>query len=224
MESPLLIVGAGGFARETAAAVAEIDGLELLGFLDDDPALHGHQVDGVPVLGPIDAVADHRDARVVVCVGSPQRYHTRRLLVERLALDAERYATVIHPAASVGRGTTIAPGTVLLAGVVTTTAVEIGAHVAVMPQVVLTHDDVIGDYVTFGSGVRLGGSARIEGGAYLGAGALVREGRTIGAGSLLGMGSVLLEDMPSGEIWAGVPAQRLRAAPDPVLAALAGAQ
>jgi sugar O-acyltransferase (sialic acid O-acetyltransferase NeuD family) len=218
--TPLLVVGAGGFARETAAAVHELDDLDLLGFLDDDPALHGSSVGGTPVLGPIESVTDHPDSQVVVCVGSPLRYHTRRLVVDRLSLPAERYATIVHPAATVGGGTTIGAGTVILAGVVTTTAVRIGAHVAVMPSVTLTHDDVVGSYVTFGSGVRLGGSTIVEDGAYLGAGALVREACTIGRGSLIGMGSVVLGDVPAGEVWAGAPARFLRPAPEPVLAAL----
>lgn len=217
---PLLIVGAGGFARETAAAVAELDGLDLLGFLDDDEAKHGRTVDGITVLGPTDAVADHPEAQVVVCVGSPKGYHTRRLLVERLALPDEQYGTVIHPAASIGRGCTIGAGSVLLAGVVMTTAVQVGRHVTSMPSVTLTHDDVIGSYVTFGSGVRLGGSTIVGDGAYLGAGALVREGCTIGRGALIGMGAVVLADVPEGEVWAGAPARYLRPAPAPVLATL----
>ena len=52
----LVIVGAGGFARETASAAAAA-GLHVLGFADDDPALHGTVRSGLPVLGPVDGVA-----------------------------------------------------------------------------------------------------------------------------------------------------------------------
>jgi sugar O-acyltransferase (sialic acid O-acetyltransferase NeuD family) len=209
--SDLVIVGAGGFARETASA-ARAAGWRVLGFADDDPALHGTFRSGLPILGDIDGVAGKTDAAVVVCVGNPRNYTARQRIVERLGLPAGRYATVVHPSAEVGDGSVIGPGTVLLAGAVLTADVTVGAHVAVMPHAVLTHDDVVADQVTIATGVRLGGSATVETGAYLGAGALIREGVTVGAWSLVGMGSVVLRDVPAGEVWAGTPARFLRAA------------
>ncbi|MEW2300735.1 acetyltransferase [Streptomyces sp. NPDC006655] len=217
----LVIVGAGGFARETAQAVRDAGEAELLGHLDDNPALHGTEVDGVPVLGGCDLVHDLPGVRVVVCVGNPRDYAARARLVGRLALPEDRYATVVHPTAAVSRTSRIGPGTVLLAHCALTAAVRVGAHVAVMPQAVLTHDDVVEDFATITSGVRLGGGTRLEQGAYVGSGALVREGTTVGAWSLVGMGSAVLGDVPPGEVWVGSPARRLRAAEAPALDQLA---
>lgn len=210
----LLLVGAGGFARETAEAVRAINARRptwrLQGFLDDDAALHGADVDGLPVLGAISLIGDRPDPAVVVCTAHPRNPFGRKRIVRRLDLPGSRYATVIHPSASIATSTDVGPGTVLLASVVTTAAVRIGAHVGVMPGAVFTHDDVIGDYVTVGAGVRLGGGVRIEEGAYVGAGALVREDLSIGAWALIGMGAVVIRDVPPGEVWVGVPAQPLR--------------
>lgn len=212
----LLIVGAGGFARETAAAALAGDRAgplwRVLGFVDDDPAVHGTRRVGLPVLGGLDVLAEHPHAAVVVCAGNPRDYASRLRLTRRLGLPGDRYATVRHPAAEVGAGCAVGPGCVLLAGAVLTADVTVGAHVAVMPQAVLTHDDRVGDFATLASGVRLGGGATVGRGAYVGAGALLREGVTVGAWSLVGMGSVVLGDVPPGEVWAGVPARRLRAA------------
>ena len=226
--SGLVIVGAGGFARETAQAVraahASGGGPPLLGHLDDDPALHGREVDGAPVLGGCELVhrllRDRPGAQAVVCVGSPRDYAVRARLVRRLGLPPHQYATVVHPGAAVAAGCTVGPGSVLLAHAVLTAAVRVGAHVAVMPQTVLTHDDVVGDFATIASGVRLGGGVRVGRGAYVGAGALVREYARIGDWSLLGMGSTVLGDVPPGEVWVGSPARRLRSAAAPALAEL----
>jgi sugar O-acyltransferase (sialic acid O-acetyltransferase NeuD family) len=211
----LLLVGAGGFGRETAEVVRAInqhsESWKLLGFLDDGPGLQGGEVDGLPVLGPIDAIDRYPDATVTVCTGHPGNYFSRRRIVGRLGLDPARYATLVHPGAALAASTAVGPGSVVLATAVTTAAVRLGAHVAVMPGAVLTHDDVVGDYATFGAGARLAGRVRVDEGAYVGSGALVREDRTIGAWSLVGMGSVVLADVPPGEVWAGVPARRLRA-------------
>jgi sugar O-acyltransferase (sialic acid O-acetyltransferase NeuD family) len=202
----LIIIGAGGFARETAAGAR---GWHVLGFVDDDPALHGTTRSGLPILGSVDSVKG-LDAAVVVCVGNPRDFAARKRIVQRLDLPDERYATVLHPTASIGEGSVVGPGSVLLSGTVLTADVEVGAHVSVMPQAVLTHDDRVADYATIASGVRLGGGAVIEEGAYVGAGALIREGVTVGARSLVGMGSVVLHDVPPGQIWAGNPARKLR--------------
>jgi len=211
----LLIAGAGGFARETASAVQAINRVSpgtwnLQGFLDDDSSLHGTERGGVPIIGPLSMVDDMPDAAIVVCIGNPRNFHARQMVVERLRLPAERYATIVHPSASVGSGCLIGPGTVLLAQVALTADVTVGQHVAIMPQVVLTHDDEIADYVTIASGVRLGGGVRLARGAYVGAGALVRESTVVGEWSLVGMGSVVLRDVPPGEVWVGNPARQLR--------------
>ncbi|GLP69825.1 transferase [Streptomyces sp. TUS-ST3] len=217
----LVIVGAGGFARETAQAVADTGEFELLGHLDDNKDLHGTDVDGVPVLGGCDLVHELPGARVVICVGNPRDYAARARLVRRLALPDDRYATVVHPSAAVSANSVIGPGSVLLAQCVLTAAVHVGAHVAVMPHVVLTHDNTVEDCATLTAGVRLGGGVRLERGAYVGSGALVREGTTIGAWSQIGMGSAVLDDVPPGEVWVGSPARRLRAAGAPALDELA---
>ncbi|MDT5038920.1 MAG: hypothetical protein QOE03_4105 [Micromonosporaceae bacterium] len=211
----LVIVGAGGFARETAATVRALaDRWRLLGFLDDDPTLHGRSLGGVPVLGGTDRLAGLPAVGVVVCTGNPGDYGSRARIVRRLGLPAGRYATITHPSADVGTGCVVGPGTVVLTQAVLTVDVQVGAHVAVMPQVVLTHDTVVGDFVTIASGARLGGGVRLERGCYIGAGAMVREGLTVGAGSLVGMGSVVIRDVPPGQVRAGNPA-RFRRAADP---------
>lgn len=207
----LVIVGAGGFARETAAA-ALAGGRRVLGFVDDNPDLHGTVRSGLPILGPVDSVIGF-EADVVVCVGNPRNFTVRQQIVVRLGLDPARYATVVHPSVSIGAGSSVGEGTVLLAGTVLTADVTVGAHVAVMPQVVLTHDDLVGSYATVASGVRLGGGAVLETGAYVGSGAMIREGVTVGSWALVGMGSVVLHDVPSGEIWAGSPARFLKNVP-----------
>lgn len=212
---PVLIVGAGGFGGETASLLAALEAegtFTAAGFADDSAELQGGSVAGVPILGPIDIARDRVSLSVVVTVGNPRRYDAKEAIVERLDLDTDRYVTLIHPTASLGTQVTVGRGTVVLAGCVVTQGVTIGRHVAMMPNVVLTHDDDVGDFVILGAGARIGGSVTVGRGAYIGSGASIRESTVIGPGALIGMGSVVVDDVPPGETWAGVPARRLRQA------------
>ncbi len=219
--SKLLLIGAGGLAREAAEAVRAVNAVrpawELLGFLDDDRAKHGKLIVGVRVLGSAETVDCHPNAQLLLCSGRPDNYVSRRLLGDRLGLDDARYATVIHPTATVGTSCTVAAGSVLLAHVDLTADVVIGSHVVVMPQVVLTHDVRIDDWATIASGVRVGGGCHIGQGAYIGSGACLREGITIGDWAMVGMGSVVTRDVPPERLWYGAPARDVSRAPLPAV-------
>jgi sugar O-acyltransferase (sialic acid O-acetyltransferase NeuD family) len=215
----LVLVGSGGFGRETAEAVRVLAATgvpwRLLGFIDDDPDRAGKVIDGTPVLGGREELKRFPDARIVVCTGRPGNYVSRPRIVGELGLPLEQYATVIHPSAAVSSSSSVGPGSVLLACTVLTAAVRVGAHVAVMPHVTLTHDDVVEDFATLASRAALGGGARVGRCAYIGAGAIIGEQRTVGEFALVGMGAVVTRDVPPREVWAGVPARRMRAAAIP---------
>lgn len=206
----VLFVAASGLAREAASA-ARAAGHEVVGCLDDDPALAGTEVaPGLPILGTIDDVGAHPGARLVVCAGKGS---SRAALVQRLAalgVGGDRYATVVDPGARIGAGSSVGVGSILLVGTVLTADVTVGDHVVCMPQVVLTHDCRLESYATVCAGVVLGGRVVVGSRAYIGMAASVRENLTVGTGSVIGMGAVVLRDVPPGETWAGIPARRLR--------------
>lgn len=209
----LVLVGAGGLAREVLPLVR--GRYHEIIVVDDDPGSWGNQVHGVSIAGGLGLVSELGGADVVVCVG---RGAARRALVERLTrlgLGEDRYATVIHPSVDIPEGCAIGVGTIILAQVAVTADVTVGRHVVVMPNATLTHDDVLEDFATVCAGVALGGAVRIGRAAYIGMNASVREGLSVGHDSTLGMGAVLIETMPPGQTWAGVPAVRLVNHPAP---------
>ena len=211
--TPLLLIGAGGLAREALATIAAVNEVRprwtVLGLLDDAPEKHGTLVDGAEVLGPVDLVHEHPDAQVLICTASPARRDSRVRIARRLGFDDERYATLVHPRASIAAGVELGVGTMVFACAVITAPQRVGRFVLAMPHVLLTHDDAVSDGVTLAGRAALAGAVRVGESAYIGSGALVREGLTIGAGALVGMGSVVLRDVPAGETWAGVPAREL---------------
>jgi len=204
---PLLLVAASGLAREVLAVVRTHQLYDVVGFLDDDPARHGTVLDGVPVLGPLDAVRDHTEPEILVCVGSGRGREAVVARLTDLGVSPLRYTTLVHPAVELPSTCEIGPGSIVLAGAVLTTDVTLGSHVVVMPHVTLTHDCVVQDFGTLCAGVSLGGWAVVGRAAYVGMNASVRERTHVGAGATLGMGAALVRDQPPGTVWVGVPAR-----------------
>jgi sugar O-acyltransferase (sialic acid O-acetyltransferase NeuD family) len=201
----LVLVAGSGLAAETIAAVRAAGSHDPLVILDDDAARWGQELSDVPIVGGVDEIRAFADYDVVVCAG---RGTMRKTLVNRIRIfgvGPDRYARVVHPSVDVPHGCVVGRGSIVLGHVTLTAAVTIGSHVVVMPNTSITHDDHVSDFATLCAGVTLGGRVLVCEGAYVGMNASVREGLCLGAGSTLGMGSVLLEDLPPGETWAGVP-------------------
>jgi sugar O-acyltransferase (sialic acid O-acetyltransferase NeuD family) len=205
----VVLIAAGGLARETIGALRAVDATRPRVVLDDDPARWGTDLGDARVVGGLEDVKRYEDHAVVVCAGSGA---LRRRLVERLlglGVTPDRFESVIHPRADVSDCCTIGLGSILLAGVVLTADVYLGRHVVVMPNVTLTHDDVLEDFVTVAAGASIAGGVRVGEASYIGSNASVRENLSIGADAVLGMGAALVGDLPRAETWAGVPARAL---------------
>jgi acetyltransferase-like isoleucine patch superfamily enzyme len=55
-----------------------------------------------------------------------------------------------------------------------------------------------------------GRTVNISDDVWIGTGSIILPGVTVGKGSVIGAGSVVTKDVPSMEIWGGVPAQKIR--------------
>lgn len=201
----LLLLAASGLARETLESIWQTGDHQVAGILDDNPALHGTSINGVPVLGALELAAA-REEQLLLCVGKSA---ARAAVAARLRLPESRYATHVHSSAFLGATTTVGAGSIILAGCMATTDVVIGRHAVLMPHVLLTHDDRLGDFATLAAGATLAGRVTLGERVYVGTNSTVRENLALGEDSVLGMGSVLLADLPAGETWAGNPAHKL---------------
>lgn len=215
MMEDLLIVGAGGSSQEIAEAVEAGNALalrwNLLGFLDDDPAKHGCEIAGYPVLGPSSAVRAHLAARLIVGVAHYRDPLARRNLVARIGAPSERFAVVVHPSAVVSRRATLGAGTAVMPCAVIAHETVLGDHVIVSALCNVGHDVRIGDGATLAGGVVIAGYSQIGSGAYLGAGSVVLNGVSIGEGAVVGIGSVVVDDVAPHTTVFGMPAKTLRA-------------
>lgn len=211
MIEDLIVIGAGGGAGDIVWMVEDLNRVgprwRLRGFLDDDPAKEGTYVCGLPVLGPVDAAADHCEARVVVGIAHYRRPLVRAQVVARLNLPRERFATLIHPSAAVSPHARVGAGSLVFTGALVNHAAGVGEHVFVGPSCIVSHDAVVEDAATMALGAALCGGARLGAGAYAGARSVVKDGVTVGGGAVVGIGSVVIRDVPAHAVVIGNPAR-----------------
>jgi sugar O-acyltransferase (sialic acid O-acetyltransferase NeuD family) len=216
IQKDLIILGTGGNCLDILDAVLSMNetGTErqyrVIGFLDDDSASHGKEVCGLPVLGALDMAPEFAGCSFVNGIGSPRNFWRKPSIIGRTRADLDRFATVVHPAASLSRFATLGPGTVLLQHVTVNARARLGAHVLVLPGAVISHDAELGDYTTVASGACVAGAVRVAEGCYLGAKCAINTGVKLGRHCLVGMGAVVLRDADECSVVAGNPARKLR--------------
>jgi len=182
----------------------------ILGFVDDNPALAGTSILDYPVLGPaaIFAQPAYRNCRVAIGVANDRDIFVRERIRKSLEVASERLPAIIHPSAVVSKRRQIGAGSVLFSGTFLSGNCTIGTHTLVLQGAVISHDTNIGDWATICAGVATGGGVQIGNGAFIGLGARIFPNVRIGRGSRVGLGSVVLRDVGDGETVSGIPARK----------------
>lgn len=211
--SDVVILGAGGFARELYWVFLEDNEQRkrwnVLGFVDDKPELQGAVICDLPVLGTMEWLERNRRKSVeLICsAGNPR---TRKALAERGAALGFSFCTVVHPSARMSRWVELGPGTVVTAGCVLTTQVKVGAHTLVNLNSTIGHDCVIGAYSNITPGCQISGAVNFGEGVYFGTGAVIIQGKSVGEWSIVGAGAVVTSDIPSHVTAVGVPCRVIK--------------
>ncbi len=204
---PLLIFPCNGNGIEALDGLGEA--WHCIGFVDDTPAKQAQGCMGVSVYGR--AAFEHApDAAVLAVPGGPASFRTRRAVIDSLGVDERRWASVIHPSASVSRHARIGRNVLIMAGVVITSNAVIGDHVCILPNSVVHHDSVIGAWSLIGSNVTIAGAVQIGENCYVASGSTLKNGLHLGAGCLIGLGSNVITDVAPMATVAGNPARVLR--------------
>ena len=180
---------------------------EPVGFVDDNPALNGCKLLGLPVLGRVESLGLFPHDGVVVAIGDND---TRRSVFSLLEQRGERFVIARHPSAIIAVDVEIGPGTMICAGAIVNPGTTIGSGVILNTGCSIDHHNRIGDHVHVAPGVHTGGTVTVGAGSLVGIGATVMPGRTIGANSVVGAAALVQQDVADATVVVGVPARPVR--------------
>lgn len=214
MTERLVVIGAGGFGRETVDVVEAINAaapeprFELLGVIDGMPSetnLSRLADRGIPYLGTEESwLAMGKDAFFAVGIGATA---TRERVTGKLLAAGKRPTTLVHPNAVIGSRSTVGAGSILCSGVQVTTNVQIGEHVHLNVNVTVGHDSILEEFVSINPCATISGEVVVERGSYIGTTAVVLQNLRVGAGSVVGASACVVRDVPAGVTVKGVPAR-----------------
>lgn len=209
----IVIVGAGGFGRETLALVNDLNKIkaewEVLGFIDDNKELHGKKLNGTTILGGMEWLKQH-DNSDLVCVCAVGDCETRMQVVNKLKQLGVQFQTLVHPSVIVSDYVILGEDVIVCAGVILTVNITIGSHTHINLNCTIGHDAIIENFCTLNPGVSISGNDHVHEGVYIGTGATLIQGINIGRSTTIGAGSVVIDDVPDNVVVAGVPAKTIR--------------
>jgi sugar O-acyltransferase (sialic acid O-acetyltransferase NeuD family) len=206
----LVVIGAGGHARVVVEALRSHH-TEIIGFVTNDPQDSTGVMRELPCIGTDGDLlaAGPQGTDLVNGIGSTGKSEVRRKLFDRFRKGGFRFATVVHPAATVASDVVLGEGAQVMAGAVLQPGVVIGANAIVNTGALVDHDVRIGEHAHIAPGACLAGGVTIGTAAHVGAGSTVIQNVRVGDGALIAAGAAVTSDVPAATMVAGVPARTL---------------
>lgn len=201
--APLLVFGAGGHGRVVAeAAMLENYWHSIHASARSLPSGQSELLPGINLL-EVDAVSALNPA-IHIAIGNNQAREK-----EAAAWGYERLVSVVHPAATVSRFSSIASGCFVAAGAVVGPMAVVGMGVIVNHGAVIDHDVEVGAFSHIAPNASLGGHAKVGRRVLIGSGAVVLPSVMIGNDVTVGAGSVVSADLLESGTYTGIPARKI---------------
>jgi sugar O-acyltransferase (sialic acid O-acetyltransferase NeuD family) len=208
----ILIYGAGGHAKSVMEIVLQNNAHTIAGIVDDNQALTGTQVLGIPVLGTR-AVLPFLVAQGVKLVangvGGIIDIGVRVKIFELLEKAGFSFPVLIHPRATVEPSATTGEGVQVFANAYVGAEAVLQPRCMVNTNAVVSHDCEIGAYTHIAPGALLAGHVHIGERTLVGMGVTTAIGLRIGSGVRIGNGAIVLANVPdrtiiqAGRYWVG---------------------
>lgn len=206
MNNKSIIIGAGTYGQIYASYLNEA-GVQIVGFIDDDPALCGTEVTGIPVIGTFDCLKEiefKENIRNVYCPIGDNDIREKYLSESKdLGYNIPCF---FHHSALIGPDVQMGEANYVLAGSVIMPHTHTADYLMVSMGTTIGHHVSIEKSVFISSGVRIGANLSIREHAYIGIGATIMSNiGEIGKEALIGAGSVIIRNVEAKTTVVGNP-------------------
>lgn len=206
-----VIIGAGTYGEVYLAYLQEA-GVEIVGFLDDDPKFIGANVRGVPVLGGIAMLEIIKETYGVESVYCPLGNNKLRVkFLKKAKACGLKTPNYIHPSVCISPNVTIGEGVYILLGTCIMPHTVIKDYVMISMNVSLAHHNILDEGVFLSTGCNFGANIHAHKYAYCGIASTIMTGlHELGEECLIGAGAVVIRDVEPKAVMTGVPAKVIK--------------
>ena len=203
----IAIFGAGGFGREIACLIKQINNQEptwnLVGFFDDNPALLGTKNEYGEVLGGIDVLNQYnKELAITIAIGNPS---VVRKVVGAITNDKIWFPNLVAPDViimdeenfSMGRGNIICCKCWISCNV------RFGDFNILNVGITVGHDAQLGNYNTLMPAVNISGEVVVGEENFFGVASVVLQQKRIGYKTVIGGNSMIIKNTKDGRTYMG---------------------
>lgn len=205
----MIIVGAGGFAKEVLSCISNPDSGRIRFFDDVNPK-------NLLVFGTYEILKNETEVKsffknnqkdFTIGIGNPK---LRKKLYDRFIKLDGRFVSTISSKSFIGdHDVQLAEGLNILSGVNISNNVCIGKGTMIYYSTNITHDCKIGEFVEIAPGVQILGRVKIGDFVTIGSGAVILPDVFVGNHAIIGAGAVVTKDVLEGQTVIGIPAKPL---------------
>lgn len=209
----IVIIGAGGFARETQWLIRDINAAEetfrFAGYVVSDLRRLGARDSLKEIIGDLSWLEANRRSidAIAIGIGTPAARLKVWHEISSLQLNIES-PPLIHPAAVIDRATArLGVGVQICAGTVLSVNTRIGALALCSFQTTVAHEAVVGEASVIYPGTNVSGGVVIGEAVVVGTGAQILQYCKVGDRATIGAGAVVVCDVEPGATVFGAPAR-----------------
>jgi sugar O-acyltransferase (sialic acid O-acetyltransferase NeuD family) len=213
MKKKILILGSGGFAKEVAFLIKEINGKldewQIEGFVDVKEKV-GEKIGGYNVIMTDEDLCEI-DEQVYVATGIGNPKVIKNIITKIRTNKNIVFPNLIHPnVVASWDSISLGEGNIITAGVVLTVEITIGSFNIFNLNTTIGHNCIIGDYNVINPGVNVSGAVKIGNCNLIGTGVQILQSKEIKDNIIIGAGSVITKNIIEEGTYIGIPTRKLK--------------